>query len=76
MLLVTEKELLWLSSEGKVVHWRREELQVTVRVKAYLKKDAPWGRTQVREGSRLYWAKQGRGVFYYDSLRDQTYKLA
>ena len=75
VLLVTEKELLWLSSAGKVVHWDREALQVTVRVKAYRKKDAPWGRAQVREGSRLYWAKEGRGVFYYDCLRDQVCQL-
>lgn len=75
VLAVTERELIWLSSEGKIVHWCQEELRVKVRVNAFPKKAAPWGRTQVREGSRLYWVKKGRGVCYYDLLRDEVRML-
>ena len=76
VLVVTEKELIWLSSEGKIVHWCQEELHVNVHVNAFHKKAAPWGRTQVREGSRLYWVKKGKGVCYFDLLRDEVRMLS
>ena len=74
VMLVTESEFVWLSS-GKIVHWSRNQCpEVRVKNKAFARKEAPWGKIQVRWAQRLYWVRNGR-VLCYDARTDavETY---